>query len=328
MPRALLGVNLPYFYGAYGHDLAPSARFPDWPCSFDLLGAYRPLLETKAIGLDAVRIWLCEGSEGLLRDERGHVRGPHPQLLESISLLQEGAALAGVRIYWSLLDANAASRDGDELTRAILEDGDEGARFAELVVAPIVRRLDPRVLVGLELINEPEVVTENCRDIHPATDRASIPWETLGAMIAQARAAAIAERPELIVTVGTGSAFLPALWHSGAGLTAVDIHVYHAEGGLPSRADLARYVGDDALANPQLPLIAGECGTVKPVRDEHALRNYLINADSRAYSAAFLWKLEGDLLQNDLPERPFNRTGLQLRRELEARPVGGFVSEH
>jgi hypothetical protein len=327
MPRALLGVNIPYFYGAYGHDLAPSARFPDWPCSFDLLRAYRPLLEAKAIGLDAVRVWLCEGAEGLLHDERGRLRGPHPQLLESIALLEEGAAVAGVRIYWSLLDANAASRDGDELTRALLTDPDEGARFAELVVAPIARRLDPRVLVGLEIINEPEVVTESCRDMRPANSLPSIPWERLGAMIAQARAAALAERADLVVTAGTGNAFLPKLWHSGAGLTAIDIHVYHAEGGLPSRADLARYVGDPAIASEQVPLIAGECGAPKPDHDEHALRNYLINADSRSYSAAFLWKLEGDLVQDKLPNRPLTDTAKQLHNELKARPPGGFVSD-
>lgn len=327
MPRALLGVNLPYFYGAYGHDLAPSARFPDWPCSFDLLRAYRPLLEAKSIGLDAVRIWLCEGAEGLLRDERGRLVGPHPMLLDSIRLLEEGAAVAGVRLYWTLLDANAASRDGDELTRGLLTDADESARFAELVVAPIVRRLDPQVLVGLEIVNEPEVLTESCRNIRPDSSPPSVPWETLGAMIAQARTAALAERSDLLVTAGTGHAFLPELWRSGAGLTAIDIHVYHAEGGLPSREDLSRYVGDEALLNPQIPLIAGECGVPKPVHDEHALRNYLINADGRGYSAAFLWKLEGDLVQDKVANRPLTGTGRELHMELKARPQSGFVSE-
>jgi len=327
MPRALLGVNLPYFYGAYGHDLAPSARFPDWPCDFDVMRAYRPLLEAKEIGLDAVRIWLCEGAEGLLRDGSGHVSGAHPKLLESIKLLEEGAAVAGVRVYWSLLDANAASRDGDEITRAILTDRDEGARFAELVVAPIARALDRAVLVGLEIVNEPEVVTESCRDMRPSTSPPSVPWETLGAMIAQARAAAVAEQSGLVVTAGTGHAFLPELWRSGAGLTAVDIHVYHAEGGLPSRADLAAYVGDARIDSADTPLIAGECGVTKPHHDPHALRNYLINADSRAYSAAFLWKLEGDLVHDNSPKRTLTETGLELHTELKARPADGFISD-
>ena len=161
----------------------------------------------------------------------------------------------------------------------------------------------------------------------PSTSLPSVPWETLGAMIAQARTAALAEQAGLVVTAGTGHAFLPDLWRSGAGLTAVDIHVSHAEGGLPSRADLARYVGDARIDSPDVPLIAGECGVTKPEHDPHALRNYLINADSRAYSAAFLWKLEGDLVHDKLEKRPLTETGLELHAELKARPAGGFISD-
>ncbi len=323
MSRALLGVNLPYLYGSYGHDLAPSPRFPDWPCDFDVMKAYRPLLEAKALGLDAVRIWLCEGAEGLVLDGRGQVEGPHPKLLASIRMLEEGAARAGVRVYWTLLDANSASRDGDTITRAILAKSDEGARFAERVVAPIARHLDPAVAVGLELVNEPEVLTENCRDVQP-TPAATVPWETIGGTLARCRLAARAEASGLWITAGTGHAFLPELWRSGAGLEVIDIHMYHPDGGLPSRQDLARYVGDPALA--ALPLIAGECGVTKPRHDEHALRNYLVNADSRGYSAAFLWKLEGDLVASKTPKRPWTSAATEIHAELKQRPEGGFVN--
>jgi hypothetical protein len=303
MPRALLGVNLPYFYGAYGHDLAPSPRFPTWPADFDPMRAYRPLLEAKAIGLDAVRIWLCEGAEGLELDG-DTVRGPHPRLLSAIEVLQEGAALAGLRIYWTLLDANSAARDGDELTRRILTDAGEAERFAERVAAKVARALDPSVLVGLEIVNEPEVLTESCKDVQP-TPRPTVPWAQVGRAIDLARRAALAERGDLIVTAGTGHAFLP-------------------EGGLSSRADLAEYVGDPAIL--ALPLIAGECGVTKPHKGEHALRNYLINADSNGYSSAFLWKLDGDLVASKEPGRPWTGTAREIHGELKARPAGGFVS--
>jgi len=324
MSRALLGVNLPYFYGAYGHDLAPSLRFPDWPVDFDVMKAYRPMLEAKAIGLDAVRIWLCEGAEGMLRDAAGALTGPHPMLLDSIKMLEEGAQLAGVRIYWSLLDANSASRDGDTITRSILVEHDHAARFADVVVRPIARAIDPEIAVGLEVVNEPEVLTEGCKDVQPV-DLPTVPWEVLGRTIRLARQAALSERSDLLITSGTGHAFLPDLWKSGAGLTAVDIHMYHREGGLPSRQDLASYVGAPEILT--LPLIAGECGVTKPSHDENALRNYLINADSRGYSAAFLWKLEGDLVKTDDKARPFTVVGEQIHTELKTRPEGGFIND-
>ncbi len=96
--------------------------------------------------------------------------------------------------------------------------------------------------------------------------------------------------------------------------------MYHSEGGLPSRADLAAYVGDRAIA--ALPLIAGECGVTKPHHDEHALRNYLINADTCDYSAAFLWKLDGDLVANKEPGRPWTGTGREIHDELESGKAG------
>lgn len=323
MPRALLGVNLPYFYGSYGHDLAPSARFPDWPCDFDLTKAYRPLLEAQELGLSAVRIWLCEGAEGLLVDGE-RITGVHPKLLESITFLQEAAALIGVRIYWTLLDANSAARDGDAITRAVLLGGEATRRFAEHVAVPIARHLDPKIAVGLEIVNEPEVVTESCKDVQPVP-HPTVAWSTVGGAIATCRAAVLAERPQMLVTAGTGYAFLPDLWRSGAGLDAVDIHIYHESGGLPSRADIAGYVGDAALASDAVPIIAGECGVTKPHHDEHALRNYLINADGSGYAAAFLWKLEGDLVQSKDPRRALTGTGADVRDELKARPTQGFV---
>ncbi len=83
-------------------------------------------------------------------------------------------------------------------------------------------------------------------------------------------------------------------------------------------------MGDDAILT--LPLIAGECGITKPDYDESALRNYLINADSLGYSAAFLWKLEGELVKTDEKKRPFTGWGQRIHDELKQRPEGGFVA--
>ena len=80
------------------------------------------------------------------------------------------------------------------------------------------------------------------------------------------------------------------LFGTGLGLDsvdAVDLHVYHPTGGLPSRADLPVDIGS-------LPLWAGECGCLESGDDDaqHQL-NYLFNARTLGYDAAFLWKLQG-----------------------------------
>jgi len=127
----LFGVNVPYLRGEYGHDLAENGRFPTWPCRFDPMHAYRPLIEARRMGFSAVRMWLCENAEGLKVDERGRIEGVSERLLESVRVVQEAAELHGLYLYFCLLDGNAWPREGDPISRSILAEADQAARFAE-----------------------------------------------------------------------------------------------------------------------------------------------------------------------------------------------------
>lgn len=322
--RSLLGANLPYFFGAYAHDLAKNPRFPDWPCDFRDVPAYSAMLEARSLGLECVRIWLCEGAEGIELDANGLITGVHKDLLERVRQLEEGALVAGVRIYFGLLDANSALRDDDSVTYSIFANAEQSKRFAELVAAPIARALNERVSIALEIVNEPETLTSDCPDEPRKSTAAPLSWETMGRAINVIRTAIAVERPSLVITTGTTHAFLPKLWRSGANLNAVDIHVYHTNGGLPSRQDLADYVGDARIL--ELPLVAGECGIPKnPGPDEpYSLANFLYNADKCEYQAAFLWKLEGDLVDTSHKSRPPTEIGQVIRKTLAKRPGTGF----
>jgi hypothetical protein len=326
--RSLLGVNIPYFFGSYAHDLSRNARFPGWPCDFDAMRVSGPLLEARALGLEAVRVWLCEGAEGIALDERGAVSGVRPELLEAITVLEEAASRAGVRVYWGLLDANSVHRDRDVVTRSILEDRDQRARFAEHVAAVIAKRLDPGIAVGLELLSEPETVTEDCADARPPGGGEPIAWETIGLFLAQGKEAVQSADASLVVTAGSMPVFLPKLFSCGAGLDAIDVHVYHDDGGLPSRADLAAYAGDPRVLDPGFPLLAGECGIPKEQgpRGPLSLLNYLSNADRCGYHAAFLWKLEGDLVEHAPKKirRAWTGMGHEAHAMLQTRDASGF----
>lgn len=324
--RSLLGVNVPYFFGSYAHDLARNPRFLDWPCDFDAMRVSGPLLEARALGLEAVRVWLCEGAEGLALDGRGHVTGVRPELTEAIRVLEEAAVRAGVRVYWGLLDANSVHRDGDTITRSILEDRDQGARFAEHVAAAIAAQLDPRVAVGLELLSEPETLTDDCADVREPSAARSIGWDEVGHFLREGKRAIEAASAQLVVTAGTMPVFLPKLFACGAGLDAIDVHVYHDDGGLPSRADLATYASDPRVLDAGFPLFAGECGIPKDPGPKQplSLLNYLANAESRGYHAAFLWKLEGDLVEHAPKKirRSWTHLGHEARAMLAARAAG------
>jgi len=310
----IAGINLPILRGAYDHDLAPNERSPEWGCAFEPLWAFRYLAMCKNLGFGAVRIWLCENSEGIATDGRGRLVGPMPELLESIRVLQEGARRLKLQLYWTLLDGNAWRRNGDELTGRVFGDQGEARRFGELVAAPIAATLDPKITFALEALNEPESLSS---EVHGDD---GLPWKTIAGSIDAIRAALHEAIPGVPVTAGSQAIFLPGLLESldaGAPVDAVDLHVYHPDGGLPPREDLPVDIGD-------LPLWAGECGLSHrgdPERSE-VLIHYLYNARDLGYLAAFLWKLEGDehlVRRQQVPNARDGTVGFLLT------PLGGGV---
>lgn len=311
--KALRGVNVCYLEGDYGHDLAPNPRFDTWPVSFDAFASYRPLIEAHELGFEAVRIWLCENAEGILL-EGGEVVGVHEDLLSSVEVLQEAAHLHGLRLYLTLLDGNAWPRENDSITRSILADPAQAERFAERVVRPLVARLDPDVVMALEVVNEPETATSECMKETPLEP---VEWSAIGRTIKICGDAARAEK-DLPISAGTGHVFLRSLWRSDPALDIIDVHVYHPTGGLPSRAQLAEYVGDERLLDPTLPLIVGEAGIPKDAgAEEMALCNFVYNADELGYGAFFLWQLDGALCQGAGRERSTTGLGGAVRHTLK-----------
>lgn len=310
----LAGVNLPVLRGAYDHDLAPNERSPDWGCEFTPTWAFRYLSMCKLLGFGAVRLWLCENSEGIITDRRGLPAEVMPELLEAISVIQDGAELLGVKLYWTLLDGNAWRRNGDELTGRVIADLGETRRFADRIAAPIARAIDREIAFSFEVLNEPESLST---EVHGAK---GLPWEIIVTAIKTLRDVIHQELPGVPVTAGTQAIFLPGLLadiDAGAPVDAVDLHVYHPDGGLPAREELPVDIGD-------LPLWAGECGLSHrgdQGRSEYLL-HYLYNARKLGYRAAFLWKLEGDehlVRRSQIPKAPEGTEGFLMT------PLGGEV---
>lgn len=293
--RSLVGVNLPWLFGAYGHDLAPNERRPGWPAAFEPFAAYRPFVEARELGFEAVRVWLCEAGEGIVT-VNGVIDAVHPALLDSVRALQEGAKLAGLRVYWTLLDAHTWAREEDAITRAIVADPDATQRFAERVAAPIAHALDPEVTLALELLHEPEALTEGLPE-----GRAAVSWDAIRHFLRVAGDAVREARPGTLVTSGTRAALVEAL--SLTGLDAVDVHVGGAA--LPPRA---------ALGGTALPLVA-QCWMGAGDDPEAALAA----ADAHGYAAVFLGRLEGDLVDAKAVGRPLTEAGTRVRALLAQR---------
>jgi hypothetical protein len=262
---ALRGVNLAWFFDAYGHDFAPNAVLGTQPEKINPMQIYRPLLKARERGFEAVHLSLCEAGEGILLD--GHdILGVHPMLVESIAIIQECASLCGLKIYWTLLDGHSFTRCGETVTRAILSGADATAQFAERVAIGIMRRLDPKITMAVEVVNEPEALI--------AANDASLDFsrDTMRSAIRIIADAIRSERSGTIVTAGAHMSALAELWRDAPRLDAIDIHL-ETETRLPSRGEILSAIGNPASAGSTLPIIAGaicETASIKPTDDTYS----------------------------------------------------------
>ena len=94
--RTLFGVNLPWLFGSYGHDMAPNEMHPEWGDRFDVMRSFRPIIEAREMGFSAARIWLCEKGEGIVTRD-GRIDGVHPRLLDAIAADERPLRLSSVR---------------------------------------------------------------------------------------------------------------------------------------------------------------------------------------------------------------------------------------
>ena len=228
-----------------------------------------------------------ENGEGLLVDADGLPAGVAPQLLRSVGALQRMARLAGLKIYWGLLDGNSWRRNGDALSKRIFSEAAFARAFAENVLPALAPILKPEQCLAMELLNEPESMSAE------VVGAEGLSWEALASGIRFLRDAWRGLQPNIPATAGCQAVFLPGLWSEtkkgdSAPVDFVDLHVYHPDGGLPPREDLPVDIGG-------LPLVAGECGRASDAGpDEDHLLHYFYNAVKLGYEAAFFWKLEGE----------------------------------
>jgi hypothetical protein len=277
----LIGINLPWFAGAYGHDLAPNLAHPGWPVGASRAVVRAALERCRELGVDAVRFWVCERGEGVLHED-GMSTGVAPELLAALDRLQDDATALGLRLYPSLLDGNSWIRDDDRLLGRLIDDPDAARRFCDRVVRPIVAHLAPSLVTVLEIVNEPEQMTfEGAGPLGKS-------WSAMAAFLGLVRDAARAEHPALLLSASAQHGILPKLHAAAPFLDRLDLHRYCDDGSLPPIADLG-------LAPGAPPVLAGECGLAGTPTDdgEDALDHFVWNAARWGYEAVFLWRLEG-----------------------------------
>jgi hypothetical protein len=287
-----IGVNLPWFGGAYGHDLGRNMAYPDWPVWYDPAKVDDLLELLRSFGIRLVRIWLFEEGEGIGGDDL---------FLRNLRDLVERFKAAGIRIYWTLLDANAARGKRDRITARILMDADAARQFcseALAVVAPVISE----VAWGVDLCNEPEAVCGRR-------------WRKVEPSLSALREGVSELMPGVKLSIGSAQLKYPE--RLNLDLDFYDFHIY-------APVSEALVCPPRLALSPLKPAVLGEIGCVIPEADrgseqawrqsQACLAESIGRLSGLGYEAVFLWYLNDPAAADAMSLVYRNEVGPAMRR--------------
>jgi hypothetical protein len=265
----VIGVNLPWFGGAYGHDLGRNQAYPDWPVWYDSGRVDEILGFLSTSGIRLVRIWLFEEGEGLEQELR-----VDDLFLGNLGDLARRIRSAGMQVYWTLFDANATRRQFDRITASILTEpaaAEEFTSHALSAIAPIIQD----VAWAIDLCNEPEAIGK---------------WSKVGAPLRILREGVANFLPGARVSLGSGHRNHHHIRRLDLSLDFFDLHYYVEQALACPRAE--RF---------ETPVVLGEFGCLVNEQDRSSeqawataqarLAESLAELPGLGYEAAFLWYL-------------------------------------
>ncbi len=324
-PPPLIGVNVPWFGGWYGHDLGKNQAYPGWPAC-DVERVAPKLLQTLThFDVRLVRIWLFENGEGLKYDSEARVTGLDRGFLGNLELLVRVLDELDISVYWTLLDANSVRRSLDGVTRSILVDPVQTRAFCRIALDEVLPRIAPSAW-AVDLCNEPEAMirgrTGNLTGL-------GFDWWDLQPSLAILREAVASHLPGVQISIGSGfreDQNLASGLYERLGLE-LDFLDYHSH---VSRSDFTHA----GRLSARKDIVVGELGVPVPHEldpsaetwklRERRLLAALHGAMSAGYKAIFLWSLSSDFSKDVQSLIYKNAPGLVLH-SLRGLEEGGHV---
>jgi hypothetical protein len=280
----ILGANLAWLDGAYDHDFGKNFHHPTWSVAYDPAHMEEILAFSQEQGIRLLRIWVFEGCEGLVKDEREIVTGLDETLLASFDdLVFRLLPKYDVKVYLTLLGAHHMHQCSSP---SPLPPGPARDALVDKALEPFARRYGASPWVwGFDLMNEPEGAVGG----RTGNWGSGVDWETMRGFLTEGARRVRAAAPRAYVSAGSG-------WHghenvrdgrfSGLGFTHLDFHEYDDAGALPPYADLLRHAR----------VLLGEVGQETERTDDalqtRALAGFLSRAASQHYWGVLAWYID------------------------------------
>ena len=304
MEDFLTGLNKPCFGGQYDHDLGNN-QFSKWepyvPNNLDTVRSFF----SEVHGIDIVRIWLFEGMEGLIFDDKNdELVSLEATFLESLKRILDLAAQNNIMVYLCLFDAWAAKHRPATVNAMGLII--HGTKFINNTLTKLCEFLSNHAatIFAIDLMNEPEGLIECNVTTWNELESALNKWCNY-----------LHNNQGFKCSVGWMRR-KNAAKYSYLDIDFCDFHIYNESGEIP------HYDQNDF---GKKRCIIGECGY--PLVDDSprqvALRRdygvwtakkMIIEAHNKSYYGILPWRIDGP--QMDEANRQLNSTVVQLARQL------------
>lgn len=290
----IIGVNVPWLHGAYGHDFGRNQAHPNWPVAYDSNKAHELLLMLRRFGVTKIRTWLFESGEGLIYDRRGFIMAVEETFIRNLKDFVEQVSDLGFKVYWTLLDANSVMRHRDRITRSLLMNAAAAESFCERALTEVAPLIAP-VTWGVDLCNEPEAMISGSTGNGTSEGES---WESLFPALTVLGSDVRRLMPDTFTSLGSG--FQEYRNCKGTAydflkptLGVLDYHTYMPDG------QIAPLNVCSNGTNGSSPWILGEVGCSIPL-NERSLREAWLKVQMQmarklhrisgeGYRAAFLW---------------------------------------
>jgi hypothetical protein len=325
----IIGVNVPWFGGGYGHDLGRNSSYPDWPVCFDSRRVSELFQQLKTLGIGHVRYWLFEDGEGLICNNEGCVIGLDALFVNNLLALIDLAREHEIQIYWVLLDANSVLRRPDMVTRQILRSTYHADSFWRSAIAVILGEIS-KVAWAIDLCNEPEAVVAGTlgNGIGLGFD-----WVDVAPSLNFLADSIRITDPRIALAVGSGfqnhRCHLIGNYHQ-LRLDAFDFHFHSHDKPIAPAESISQ----------KHPVILGELGWPIPLewpedrstwlRGQESLTRRLYEAVSQRMTAVFLWASDylGCMDCHNLIYQHEIGSALHAVRHLQQRGLADISSSH
>lgn len=326
------GVNLAWLGGAYDHDFGPNPHHPTWGTAFDRRKLETMFAAAAELGVRVMRVWMFEGCEGFLRDERKQITGLDPTFLANVDVLvREMAPRFRIELYLTLLSSAHVWADAEAQEPNLITDVAARQAYLDRALGPFVARYaDSPWVFAIDLANEAEAAVGGTS----GNWSSGVTWEQMRAFIQAGARKAHDVAPAMRVSSSSG-------WHdfenvrggdaaledpfstlragrfTGLGLDFYDVHTYRDTAIIPRVRDL----------HLDRPVLLGEVGQASSTRDDELQRSAYASAVGDAYRLGY-WGVLGWYL--DYPgstnEHAFFHSS-STWQDLQPRPITGELAD-